>query len=143
MRQSIVLKFTIKCIVLLWDTPLLLKNIETMLKCTLFFISYAFFSTQPQCCLTFSWIELQMLLRCCLVHIAIMILKHMLYLVYLYPCLGLGHFMSYLCDLFFIFSLVFIVINHTTSFKQACLFFVHCLESLLSLLDDNVDEENE
>ena len=28
----------------------------------------AFFSTQPRCCLTFSGIELQMLLRCCLIH---------------------------------------------------------------------------
>ena len=43
----------------------------------LFFISHArFFSTQPRCCLTFSWIELQMLLRCCLIHISINILRH-------------------------------------------------------------------
>ena len=31
-----------------------------------FFTSNVSFSTQPQCCLTFSWIELQMLLSCCL-----------------------------------------------------------------------------
>ena len=42
----------------------------------------AFFSTQPQCSLTFSWIEFQMLLRCCLIRIAIIVLRHILYLVY-------------------------------------------------------------
>ena len=43
--------------------------------------------------------------------------KPVLYLVYLCPCLGrrlgLGLFMSCLCDLFFIFSLIFIVICHS------------------------------
>ena len=42
--------------------------------------------------------------------------KPVLYLVYLCPCLGrrlgLGLFMSCLCDLFFIFRLIFIVICH-------------------------------
>ena len=33
-------------------------------------------------------------------------------LVYLCPCLCLGLFMSYLLDLFFISSLIFIAINH-------------------------------
>ena len=47
-----------------------------------------------------------MLLSYCLIHIAIVILRHILYLVYLCPCLGLGLFMSYLCDVFFISSLV-------------------------------------
>ena len=62
-------------------------------------------------------------------------------LVCLCLCLDLGLFMSYLCDLFFIFSLIFIVINHITSFKQTY-FFVHFLEHLL-FLDGNVDEESE
>ena len=51
------------------------------------------------------------------------------------PCLDLGLFLSYLCDLFFIFSVVFIVINHITSLKQTYLFFVHFLE-YLPFLDD-------
>ena len=46
--------------------------------------------------------------------------------------------MSYLCDLFFIFSLIFIVSYHITSFKLSCLFFVHFLEYLLLFLDNNV-----
>ena len=54
------------------------------------------------------------------------------------PCL----LMSNLCDIFFIFSLIFIVINHITSFKQSYLYFVHFLEYLLLCLDDNVDEES-
>ena len=46
----------------------------------------------------------------------------------------------YLCDLFFIISLFFIVINHIASLKQTYLFFVNFLEYLLLFLDDKVDE---
>ena len=51
--------------------------------------------------------------------------------------------MSYLCDLFFIFSLIFIAINQITSFKKMNLFFVHYLEYPLLFVIDNVDEESE
>ena len=47
-----------------------------------------------------------------------------------------------LSDLLFIFSLIFIVINHTTSSKQAHLLFVRFLEYLLLFLDGYVDEES-
>ena len=70
------------------------------------------------------------------------ILRDILHLVYLGPCLGLGLFMSYLCDLFLISSPIFITINHLTSLKQTDLFFVHFLEYLLVFLDDNVEEES-
>ena len=50
--------------------------------------------------------------------------------------------MSYLYDLFLIFSLIFIVINHITSLKQTQLFFVHFLEYFLLFLDENVDEKS-
>ena len=73
----------------------------------------------------------------------IIILRHILYLVYLYPCLDLSLFMSYFCDVFFIFSLIFIAVNHMKSLKQTHFFFVHFLEYLLSVLVDNVDEESE
>ena len=109
---------------------------------THFFIRKAFFSTQLQCCLTFSWIQLQMLLSCCLIHISIIILRYVLYLLYLCLCLGLSLFMFYLFDIFFIFSLIFIAINHITSLKQTHLFFVYFLEHLL-FLDNNVDEKRE
>ena len=94
---------------------------------TRFFYKQRFFSTQPQCCLTFSWIELQMSLSCCLIHTGIIILRHFLYLIYLSPYLGQGLFMSYLCDLFLIFIFFFIMINSVISWKNTrllfCLFF--------------------
>ena len=40
------------------------------------FYKQSFFSTQSKCRLTFLWIKLQMLLRCCLIHIIIIILRH-------------------------------------------------------------------
>ena len=78
-----------------------------------------------------------MLLRCCLIHITITILRPILFLVYLCPCLGLGLFMSNLCDLFFIFSLIFIVIIHITLFKHTYLLF-----RIFPITSDNVDEES-
>ena len=84
-----------------------------------------------------------MLLRCCLIHKTIILLKHILYLVYLCSCLGVGLLMSYLCDLFLIFSLIFIFINHITALKQTHLAFVQFLKYLLLSLDDKVDEESE
>ena len=112
-------------------------------RSTLFFYKQCFFSTQPQWCLTFSLIEPQMLLRCCLIHIKIIILRHILYLVHLCPCLGLDQFMSYICDLFFIFSLIFSVINHLTSLKETHLFFVHFKKCFILFLIDKVDEKSE
>ena len=98
---------------------------KSSLWITHFFISNAFFVIQPQCCLTFSWIELQMLLRCCLIHKSITIMRRFLYLLYLCPCLDLVLFMSYLCDLFFFFFSIFIMINCTISRIQTDLFFLH------------------
>ena len=73
-----------------------------------------------------------MLLRGCLLQTTIIIRRHILYLVYLCLFLCLGLFMSYLCDLLFTFSLIFINTNHSIS-----------LEYLLLFLDDSVDEESE
>ena len=54
-----------------------------------------------------------------------------------------GLFMSYLCDLFFIFIFIFIITNHIISLKQTHLFFAHFLEFVLLILDNNIDEESE
>ena len=61
-----------------------------------FFYKQHLFLIQPQCCLPFSWTEFQMLLRCCLVHISIIILGRFIYLLYLCPYLHLQSFTEYL-----------------------------------------------
>ena len=66
---------------------------------TLFYIKNAFFSIQLQRCLTFSWIKVQMLLRCCLIHITIIIQRILIFAI----SLDLGLFMLCLCGLIFIF----------------------------------------
>ena len=66
-------------------------------------------------------IELKMLLKCCLIHIIIIMPRYILYLEYLCLCLGLVRFMSYLYGLFF--SLIFIVINHINLIKTDALVF--------------------
>ena len=78
-----------------------------------------------------------MLLKCCLIHLSIIILRH-LYLLYLLPCLDLGLFMLYLCDLFFIFILTFIMDNCMNTDK---LVLSLIFQNVLLFLDDNVDEE--
>ena len=97
---------------------------------TRLFYKQRFSSTQPQCYLNFSWIKLQMLLRCSLVHINIIILRHFLHLLHLCPCLDLGLFTSYLWDLFLIFIFIFITINRVFSWVKTnwlfCLFFRIC-----------------
>ena len=85
-------------------------------------------------------IELQMLLRCCLIHVGIIMLRYFLYLLYLCSCLELDLFMSYRCDLFFIFIFIFIIINRMNT--EPC-FFAYFLEYVLLFLDDKVSEECE
>ena len=75
----------------------LFSNFELQIHA--FFISTAFISTERQCSLTFSWIDLQILLRCWYIHKMIIILSQFLYLLYLCPCLDLILFMSYLSNL--------------------------------------------
>ena len=106
---------------------------------TLFFYKQRFFSTQPQRCLAFSWIELHMLLRCCLLHIGIIIVRHFLYLVYFCPCLDVGLFMLYQFGLFYTF--IFIMISSIILWIEACPFA--CLLKYVLIVLDNVDEECE
>ena len=76
----------------------------------------------------FSRIEVQMLLRCCLIHISIIIVRHILYLLYFCPCLDQGYlFMSYLYHRFFIFIFIFIMIDRIITWMQTHLLF--CLFS--------------
>ena len=98
-----------------------------------FFNKPRYFSTQPRCCLTFSWIGFQIWLRCSLIHISIIILRHFIYLLYLFPYLDVGLFMPYLRDLLFIFFFIF---------RQVCSFAYFSEYALLSS-DDNVNEKSE
>ena len=51
------------------------RLLEVPTKYTLFY-KERFFSTQPQCCLTFAMNLASNVARCCLIHISIMILRH-------------------------------------------------------------------
>ena len=120
------------------------KNIKFIIytNASNIFYKRRFFSTQLQHCLNFSWNELHMLLRCCLIH------KHhhtkmLLYLLNLCPCLDLTLFMSYLCDIFWFSSLLplwLIVSTHEHRHTYSLAYF---LEYLLLYFDDNMDEKYE
>ena len=59
-----------------------------------------------------------MLFSCCLINISIIIVRHVMYLLCLRPCLDVDLFMLYLCDLFFSFIFIFVMIstsNHMVS----------------------------
>ena len=66
------------------------------MESTRFFYKQSVLITQPQRCLTFSWIGLQVFLRCYLIDVSILILRHFLYLLYLRPCLDLQSYIGYL-----------------------------------------------
>ena len=119
------------------------KKCLSIMMLTHFFYKQRFFSTQPQCCLIFSWIEFQMLLWCCLIHISIIITRQFVYVLDFCPCLKPSLFMPYLCDLFFIFIFILIMVNRIISWIQTHLFFCLLTECVLLFLHDNVDEKCE
>ena len=103
-------------------------RILNFVRHTLFYKQHVF-SSQSQRCLTFSWIQLKMLLRCCLIHITIIILRN------IFNIFGSMSRPNSIC-------LIFITFNYVTLLKHTHLFSVHFLVYLLSYLDDNVDEES-
>ena len=116
--------------VLVWKCLLSFWSFWSALLYTHVFYKQRFFSTQPKFCWTFSRIELQMLLGYCLIHRSIWDAYYILC-----PCLELSLFMSYLCDLFFIFIFIFITINRIISWIQKLAYF---WEYVLLFLDDDV-----
>ena len=95
--------------------------VNTMLlwKYTLFYkYKQRIFSTKPQCCLTFLWIEPQMLLKNCLLHINMILPRHYTLSICVYVYVSVFQ----LNNLFFIIIFVFIPINHIISIKQQHLF---------------------
>ena len=110
---------------------------------TRLFYKQRIFSTQPQFCLTFHELNF----KCCLAiantysnHYGE---THFVFSIFMSMSRPRSILMPYLCDPFFIPTLIFIVINHITSFKQSSLLFVHLLKCLLLFFDDNLDEESE
>ena len=84
-----------------------------------------------------------MLLRCCSIHITIIILRYILYLVFLCPCPGLGLFMSYLlCDLFFIFIFIFIIMNHNIILLKQTHFLAYFSDIQLILFLNSENNRN-
>ena len=75
---------------------------------TRLFYKQGFFLTQSQCCLTFSWVEFQMLLRCCLIHNHHRTLTRLMISLFVSMSRPTSLYVVYMwCDLFFIFSLIF------------------------------------
>ena len=116
----LIFRHDISCLPYIYVWPTMLGNAAWQHAS---FYKQRVFSTQPQCWLTFSWTELQMLLRCCLIHISIIILRCFTYLRYMCLCLHLGLFMLCLCESIFIFIFIFIMINCIISWMQTCLLF--------------------
>ena len=80
-----------------------------------------FFSKQPRCCLT--WIEPQILRKCCLLHMGIILPRCIIFCIFVSIFIRLRLFTSSLCDLFFIIIFIFITVNHIISLKQTHFLF--------------------
>ena len=111
------------------------KNIPN----TTFFHKQRFFSIQPQYCLTCSWIELQMFLRCCLMH------KTRLFIFTIFGPVSRPRstYVVSMWSYFHFFAFIFIMINRTVSWIQTHLFYCLLLEYVLLFLDDDMDDECE
>ena len=78
-----------------------------------------------KCCITFSWIELQILLSCCLININIVILRYFSYLVCLCPSVSRPSSIYVVSvSSTFHFHLHFIIIKRVISWIQTHLFFL-------------------
>ena len=94
-----------------------------------FFYKQRFFSAQPQCCLTFSWIELKMLLN----------IKPLLYWYTFYIYYICVHVLAqvYLCRIFVI------CFSFSAPLLLSLIIKRHFLEYFLLFWGDTVNEENE
>ena len=81
-----------------------------------------------------------MLLRCCLIHITIILLRYHLYLVYLCPCFSRWSVYVLSVGFIFHFQSEFLLYN---LIQTEVLVFTPFLEYFLLFLDDNIDERSE
>ena len=135
---------------------------------TIFFFKQRFFSADPHCYLTFSWIELQMLLRCCL---TLSFPMHSFFTVFWCfqevekDCIGnkwVNTYKHHHTATLFVFTkfvpksrpgAMYVVswwsifhfylhFHYDLSYKYRCICsFAYFLEYVLLFLDDNVDEQ--
>ena len=73
-----------------------------------------------------------MLLKCCLSHRDIDLLRYTIFCVFVSMAMHLDLFIYYLCYFYSTIIFIFITINHIISLKQTNLFFVHVRKSLTS-----------
>ena len=115
-----ILLWVILCVMISWVNGRKYKNL-LQFNTTRFFYKQCFFSTHPQCCLAFSWIELQMLLRCWLIHLTN--IKHFIFSIFVSMSRPSSIYVVHMWSIFYFFSLVFIIINNLI--KKTHLFFVY------------------
>ena len=78
------------------------------------------------------------MLRCCLIHVTIIILRqHFIFSIFVSISRSRSIYAVSMWSIF-VFSLAFVAINHITSSKQTHLFWVHFLECLLYCWDNDV-----
>ena len=95
---------------------------------TRIFYKQHFFSTQLLCCFSFSWIKLQMLLGCCLLHRSIIIPRNFLYSIFVSMSRRRP---IYVLSMWYIFHFHLHFYRHSSSFS-------YFSEYILLFLDDNV-----
>ena len=101
---------------------------------TLFFFQATFFFPNSACCLIFPRIQLQMLLIAQNHHHTEIHFIFSIFVSMSWPS------SIYVISMWFIFRLIFIIIKHIISLKQAHLFFVYFF---ILILDDNMNKESE
>ena len=128
-----ILLWVILCVMISWVNGRKYKNL-LQFNTTRFFYKQCFFSTHPQCCLAFSWIELQMLLRCWLIHLTN--IKHFIFSIFASMSRPSSIYVVYMWSIFYFlasFSLLLI-----TSLKRRTCFLYILLDYLLLFLDNIV-----
>ena len=107
---------------------------------TLFFYKQHFFSTKSQCSLTFSWIELQMLLRCCLKDTSIIILR--LFIFTIFVPVSRPRYIYSISMSSVSFSSSFSLWLWLYEYRHIC-FFAYFLEYVPLFLENNMDKDCE
>ena len=118
-----------------WNKKHFLSFQRVSLKYTGFFVSIAFFQPSLSIGQLFHELSFKCCFRCCLIHTNIIILRYLIFTIFLSMFRSRSIYISYLCDLYFIFILIFIMVNRIILWIQTHLLF--CL-FLMAILMKNV-----